>query len=101
MPMAITVQIAGSQFMTISAAITPTATFAPVARIALGVAIPGALPQALYFCAYSARCLCDDCITLQRRSYKAKENPYFTESNLHAEKYKKQEGKRIKSTARK
>ena len=52
--MAITVQIAGSQFMTISAAITPTATFAPVARIALVVAIPGALPQALYFCAYSA-----------------------------------------------
>ena len=40
--------------MTISAAITPTATFAPVARIALVVAIPGALPQALYFCAYSA-----------------------------------------------
>ena len=55
--MAITVQIAGSQFMTISAAITPTATFAPVARIALVVAIPGALPQALYFCAYSARSL--------------------------------------------
>ena len=57
---------------------------------------PGTLPQALYFCAYSARCLCDDCITLQGRSYKAKENTYFTESNLHAEKYKKQEGKRIK-----
>ena len=39
------------------AAVTPTATFAPTARIAHVGAIPGALPQAVNFCAYSARCL--------------------------------------------
>lgn len=37
--------------------ITPTATAAPVARINCVGPIPGALPQALYFCAYGARCL--------------------------------------------
>ena len=43
--------------MDIVAAITPTATFAPVARIDCGRRLPGALPQALYCCAYGARSL--------------------------------------------
>ena len=39
------------------AAITPTATFAPTVRIdSMGI-IPGALPQAIYCCAFSARSL--------------------------------------------
>ena len=37
------------------AVVTPTATFAPTARIAHGGTIPGALPQAINCCAYSAR----------------------------------------------
>ena len=41
----------------ILAEVTPTATAAPTARITYVVVKPGALPQALYFCAYSACCL--------------------------------------------
>ncbi len=37
--------------------VTPTATAAPVARIDCGRELPGALPQAVNFCAYGARCL--------------------------------------------
>ena len=41
----------------IFAEVTPTATFAPVARFPHVEAIPGALPQAVICCAYGARCL--------------------------------------------
>ena len=57
MPAAFVVRIGPLQISIILAEVTPTATAAPTARITYAVVKPGALPQALYFCAYSARCL--------------------------------------------
>ena len=57
MPAAFVVRIGPLQISIILAEVTPTATAAPAARITYVVVKPGALPQALYFCAYSACCL--------------------------------------------
>ena len=54
MPAAFVVRIGPLQISIILAEVTPTATAAPTARITYAVVKPGALPQALYFCAYSA-----------------------------------------------
>ena len=54
----VTIILTSSPMVTVTpAVVTPTATFAPTARIVRVGGIPGALPQALHCCAYSARCL--------------------------------------------
>ena len=54
----VTIILTSSPMVTVTpAGVTPTATFAPTARIFLAGGIPGALHQALHCCAFSARWL--------------------------------------------